>query len=158
MTSLAVVCRTCVCVFPAVFLGLGLMTRMGLPIPLRPVIAGQHSWLPWLIYQFMYVAVAEEVFFRGYLQGNVMKLIGSMQSGSRQAEPLTAIIVSGMCFAVAHFVVQGQITSLLTFLPGLLLGWLFLRTQSLLAPILFHGLANVSYGLMTLTLIKWGLP
>jgi membrane protease YdiL (CAAX protease family) len=34
-----------------------------------------------------------------------------------------------------------------TFLPGLVLAWLFIRTRALLAPILFHGLANVSYGL-----------
>ncbi len=41
--------------------------------------------------------------------------------------------------------------SILTFLPGLLMAWLFVRTRSLLAPILFHGLANVSYGIMAAT-------
>jgi membrane protease YdiL (CAAX protease family) len=42
----------------------------------------------------------------------------------------------------------------LTFLPGLILAWLFLRTGSLLAPIVFHGLANVSYAMMAMALAR----
>ena len=53
--------------------------------------------------------------------------------------------VCAACFVAAHVIIQGQIVSVLTFLPGLVLGWLFIRTKSLLAPILFHGLANVCY-------------
>lgn len=148
--AVAVLCRTCICVFPAVILGLWLATRMHLQIPLQPVI--DDSWVPWLIYQFMYVAVAEEVFFRGYLLTNVTRLIGNGQQRSQHMDQGIAIIVSAGCFAAAHFVVQGQIVSLLTFLPGLLLGWLFVRTRCLLAPILFHGLANVSSGLIAMRL------
>jgi len=149
--ALAVLCRTCICIFPAVVLGLWSMTRMHLQIPLRPVVDG-GGWVPWLIYQFVYVAVAEEVFFRGYLQTNVMRLIGSGQQQSRRMEIGIGIVVSAGCFAVAHFFVQGQVAALLTFLPGLLLGWLFVRTHCLLAPILFHGLANVSYGVIAIYL------
>jgi membrane protease YdiL (CAAX protease family) len=58
-----------------------------------------------------------------------------------------AIAASSGCFAVAHAVVQGQAAGLLTFLPGLVMGWLFVRTGTLLAPILFHGLANVVWQL-----------
>ena len=47
----------------------------GVPIPLRPVLAGQQTWLTWLLYQFLYVAAAEEVFFRGYIQANAMRLL-----------------------------------------------------------------------------------
>jgi len=148
--AVAVVGRTCICIFPAILLGLWLMTRMHLEIPLKPVIG--DSWVPWLIYQFMYVAVAEEVFFRGYLLTNVTRLIGHGQPRSRRMDQGIGIVVSAGCFAAAHFVVQGQVVSLLTFLPGLLLGWLFVRTRCLLAPILFHGLANVSYGLIAMRL------
>ncbi|MBW7992570.1 MAG: CPBP family intramembrane metalloprotease [Planctomycetes bacterium] len=56
------------------------------------------------------------------------------------------------CFS-ADSIVQGRIILLLTFLPGLVLGWLFIRTKSLLAPILFHGLANTCYCLMAATFI-----
>jgi membrane protease YdiL (CAAX protease family) len=151
--SIAVASLTCLCAIPAVFLGLWLMIRMHLPIPLRPTVAGSDAWFTWLIYQLMYVAVAEEMFFRGYFQVNVTTLLGDMKLGSRPIGRYLAVVASAGCFALAHVVVQGQITSLITFLPGLVLAWLFLRTQSLLAPILFHGLANVSYGIIALILM-----
>jgi membrane protease YdiL (CAAX protease family) len=151
--SLVVVSVTCLCAIPAVFLGLWLMARMQWSIPLRPAVAGPGGWLTWLVYQFFYVAVAEEVFFRGYIQANVMKLIGEARPNWGPTGSYIAIVVSAGCFALAHVVVQGQITPLLTFLPGLIMAWLFTRTQSLLAPILFHGLANVSYGVIALSLM-----
>jgi len=54
-------------------------------------------------------------------------------------------MLSAAFFAIAHAMVYGQLISVLTFLPGLILGWLFVQTRSLLAPILFHGLANTWY-------------
>lgn len=151
---LRTVMLTSLCILPPVFLGLWLLTAAGLPVPLRPVLGGQQNWLTWLLYQFLYVAAAEEVFFRGYLQANVMNWLG-MWNGSRARPRATreiiAIAVSAGCFALAHVVIQGRILSALTFLPGLIMAWLFVRTRSLLAPILFHGLANVSYGIMAAT-------
>lgn len=148
--ALKTVLPVCLCVLPPVYLGLWLLTSFGVPIPLRPVLAGQQTWLTWLLYQFLYVAAAEEVFFRGYIQANAMRLLRE-QPLSRRAQQRIAIAISAGCFALAHVAVQGQIVSALTFLPGLLMAWLFVRTRSLLAPILFHGLANVSYGIMAAT-------
>jgi membrane protease YdiL (CAAX protease family) len=150
--SLKTVSLTCLWTIPPVFLGLGLMTQMHLPIPLRPTVAGPDAWLTWLVYQFLYVAVAEEMFFRGYLQVNLTALLGDMTLRSRPIGPYMAIIASAGAFAVAHVVVQGQAASMFTFFPGLILAWLFQRTRSLLAPILFHGLANVSYGVIAMIL------
>jgi membrane protease YdiL (CAAX protease family) len=147
VASLVLVCLTCICAVPAVLLGLRLMTWMHLPIPLKPAVADPGGWAAWLIYQFLYVAVGEEVFFRGYVQVNVMNWLGDR----RRSGPYVAMVASAGCFALAHVVVQGQTICLVTFLPGLVLAWLFLRTRSLLAPILFHGLANVSYGVIALT-------
>ena len=141
-----------VAVLPAVFLALWLLRRLDLPIPLRPTFAEPNDWVSWLFYQFLYVAVAEEVFFRGYVQANVMRLLACRPWRSQTAQQSLVLFLSAACFAFAHVVAQGRAISLLTFLPGLLLAWLFLRTRSLLAPILFHGLANVAYGVMTLTL------
>jgi len=144
----------CVCLFagPVAFLVQWVATGLGLPIPLRPVIAGRGDCLSWLLYQFLYVAVAEEVFFRGYVQSNVMQLLVRRNWKSAITPRWIGIVISASCFAVAHVIVQGQVASLLTFFPGLLMAWLFVRTRSLLAPILFHGLANVAYGVMALTL------
>jgi hypothetical protein len=105
-----------------------------------------------VLHQVLYVAVAEEVFFRGYIQANVMRLLAGLRKGSPTIHQAIAIFVSAACFALAHVIVQGRAISLLTFFPGLLLAWLFVRTRTLLAPILFHGLANVTYGVMALSL------
>lgn len=140
------------CVLPVILLGMFIAAKWRLPIPLQPVIAGRGGWLAWLLYQFLYVAVAEEVFFRGYVQANVMHLLKDRDSGLPTWRPFLAVAVSAACFALAHVIVQGRAVALLTFFPGLLLAWLFIRTRSLLAPVLFHGLANVSYGVLALTL------
>ena len=144
----------CVCVFPLFFFGLWVLTLLNLPVPLRPIVPERQGWLTWLLYQFFYVAVAEEMFFRGYVQGNVMRWLNRLGRRPGLGPQGITILISAGCFAVAHVVVQGQIIPILTFLPGLVLGWLFLRTGTLLAPILFHGLANVSYAAMAMTLAQ----
>ena len=150
--GLGAACRAGVLILPLVFLGLWIATRLGLPIPLQPAMAGQDDWLSWLLYQFLYVAVAEEVFFRGYLQANVARLLDRRPWGSWRLRQSIIIFISAACFALAHVIVQGRMIAFSTFLPGLLLAWLFVRTRLLLAPILFHGVANVTYGIMALTL------
>ncbi len=139
---------TCLVVFPAMFCGLWLLKFYGLNFPLPPVLPRSQEWVSWILYQFMYVAVAEEVFFRGYVQSNTLRLINAVMARRRMLQRWVSIVISAACFAAAHMIVQGQIISVLTFLPGLVLGWLFIRTKSLLAPILFHGLANMSYYVM----------
>ena len=145
MVSLALLGRTCVALFPLAFGGLWVLESYGSGLPLQPVLPQGQGWFNWLFYQFMYVAMAEEVFFRGYVQSNIMRLAGPVIGKRPRLKDWACIGISAACFAIAHVIVQGQIVSVLTFLPGLVLGWLFIRTRSLLAPILFHGLANVCY-------------
>ena len=150
---LLVVCRTCVVVFSALFAGLWLLKSFGLGLPLQPMLPKQQGWVSWLFYQFMYVAVAEEVFFRWFLQSNILKLTNPGKDSQCRRWKWLSIVLSAACFAAAHIIVQGNIILALTFLPGLILGWLFIRTKSLLAPILFHGLANTCYCVMAATFI-----
>lgn len=142
----------CITVLPVVLAGVYMASRLGIAVPLQPAIAGGTNWLAWLFYQLLYVAVAEELFFRGYVQANIMRLLARWQSGRRTLQQWIAIVASAVCFALAHLIVQGRAVALLTFLPGLLLAWLFVRTRSLLGPMLFHGLANIGYGVMALML------
>jgi membrane protease YdiL (CAAX protease family) len=157
--SLVVLGWTCMVVFPATFVGCWLLKSYGLDLPLRPLLPKGQNWICWLFYQFMYVAVAEEVFFRGYVQDNILRLMSIAKLEQQLSKFPTlgyrawmSIMLSAVCFAAAHIIVQGQIISVLTFLPGLILGWLFIRTNSLLAPILFHGLANICYFLIAAAL------
>ncbi len=151
--TLLVLCRVCVVVFPAMLMGLWLLRFCGFELPLRPVLPQNHNWACWIFYQFMYVAVAEEVFFRGYIQNNILTLTSTIECQRRGLRKWISIVLSAACFAVAHIIVGGQVTSVLTFLPGLVLGWLFVRTGSLLAPILFHGLANTCYCVLAVCLV-----
>ncbi len=104
-----------------------------------------QGWVGRLFYEFMYVAVAEEVFFRGYVQDNILRATSPTLGELPRLQRWMSIVISAGCFAIAHVVVEGQIISALTFLPGLVLAWLFVKTNTLLAPILFHGLANTCY-------------
>ncbi len=146
--SLVVLGWTCVALFPPVFGGLWVMKSYGIGLPIPPVSPLEQGWMSWLFYQFMYVAVAEEVFFRGYMLRNVLRLADRLTGARIRTKHWASIVISAGCFAVAHVVIQGQVVWLMTFWPGLVLGWLFIRTRALLAPVLFHGLANVCYVMM----------
>ncbi len=143
--SLVLLGWACLAAFPAMFCGLWLMRYYGLELPFRAVTPPAQGWFCWVFYQFMYIGAAEEVFFRGYVQDNILRSASAIVPERRRLLQWISIIISAACFAAAHIIIQGELISVLTFLPGLVLGWLFVRTRSLLAPILFHGLANVCY-------------
>jgi len=148
---LPVLARTCVVVFGATFAGLWLLKLFGSAAALRIVPPANRQLISWLLHQFLYVAVAEEVFFRGYLQSNLLRLASTTKCPSLLKNWIT-IVICACFFAGAHVIVQGRAASALTFFPGVILGWLFIRTKSLLGPILFHGMANTCYCLMTTVL------
>ncbi len=146
--TLRIVGWTCIVVFPTMLCGLWLLKYWGFPLPLRAAIPPAQGWFCWLFYQFMYISVAEAVFFRGYVQSNILRLTSPAEGGQRRLQQWASIVISAVVFADAHIIVQGEMISALTFLPALISGWLFIRTKSLLAPILFHGLANTCYAIM----------
>jgi len=141
---LRVLCAACVIAFPLLFAGVFLLKHFEVQLPLCPVIP-EKRWFSWLAYQFMYVAVAEEMFFRGYFQSNVLRLLTMSVQKNRAFLELIGIIVSATVFAISHSVLLGSVMPIITFFPGLIFGWLLVKTKSLLAPVLFHGSANVCY-------------
>lgn len=149
--TLRVLCGTCLVVFPVLFCGVFLLKYYKVQLPLCPVVP-EKRWFSWLIYQLMYVAVAEEAFFRGYLQSNILRLLTTAVSKKLVFLQLISIILSGAVFAISHSVLLGNAMPIITFFPGLIFGWLFIKTRSLLAPILFHGLANAGYGFIAVIL------
>lgn len=148
---LRVLCGTCLVVFPVLFCGVFLLKYYKVQLPLCPVVP-EGRWFSWLIYQFLYVAVAEETFFRGYLQSNILRLLTIAVAKNLASLELTSIIISAAVFAISHSVLFGNVIPIITFFPGLIFGWVFVKTKSLLAPILFHGLANVGYGFIAVVL------
>lgn len=91
--------------------------------------------------QLFFVAVPEEVFFRGYLQ-------------EKLGNNLKGVVIVSVFFALGHFftlcVPSGFIggicvQSVLTFFPSLVMGYLFARTETLWGSIIFHFLSNLTY-------------
>jgi membrane protease YdiL (CAAX protease family) len=152
-SSLTVLVPTCAALFLAMFCGLWLLKYMGLGFPLQPVLPKGQPLLIWMLYQLLYVAVAEEVFFRAFVHNNLLAILSPGSSDSRFGKIWLSIFLSAACFAIAHIVISGQLIAAVTFVPGIVLGWLFIRTKCLLAPILFHGLANICYLAMVNMLI-----
>lgn len=152
--ALGAVCRVFIYILPMMFLAFWLTRRLNVPIPLRPSLGEQPDWLNWALYQFFYVAVSEEMFFRGYVQANIARVLECGRRRFAGTEQGITILVSAGCFALGHVIVLGQIVAVATFLPGVIMAWLFIRTRSLLAPILFHGLANVIYAVLATTLSR----
>jgi membrane protease YdiL (CAAX protease family) len=147
--SLSLLSLTCLTVFPVVWGGLWLLEVIGTKPPILPSVA-EGQWLGWVLYQFFYVAFAEEIFFRGYIVSRLLQWRPPLARQRPRAWHAIIIIISATVFALAHIVLLENILSVLTFFPGLVLGWLFIRTRSLVAPILFHALANIFYALMTI--------
>ena len=150
--DLGLVALASLVVFPAMALGERLLTRWGAALPLCPR-PPRGEWGLWLVYQFGYVALSEETFFRGYVQSAVTR-----RASRRFGRSATWIgILSGAAlFAVAHVAVLGRLTGLSVFPAGIIFGWLRARSGTLLAPILFHGLSNVAYILISVWLAGSG--
>jgi len=136
--SLRLVGLTCLVAFPAALVGLWLLKQSGLTLPAPPGYS-TTAWISWMLSQLLIVAIAEECFFRGYLLTNLLSLIN--QPNLRNS--IIVVIISSIIFAFAHILLENSILSTLTFLPGLIMGWLYLKTHSLLAPVLFHAASNI---------------
>ena len=92
--------------------------------------------------QVVAVALPEEFFFRGYLQGR----LAEAWPPSRRflgAPVGRALLVSSALFAIGHVLVDGNPIRLAVFFPGLVFGWMRERTGSILAGTLFHALCNL---------------
>ncbi len=103
------------------------------------IFASKQQWFFWILTQFVYIAFPEELFFRGYLQNRLHQLIPH--------HPIGVILLSSGLFGLVHMIIQGTPSACLTVLPAILLGWLYWQTQSLLTPILFHAVCNITLAL-----------
>lgn len=100
------------------------------------------EWLVYLIIaQCLMVALPEELFYRGYMQ---TRLDSVFPVRTFWGIPMSwgNVLVSAL-FALTHFLIGFDPSRLSVFFPSLVFGALKHRTQSLLAPILFHAMANI---------------
>jgi uncharacterized protein len=85
-----------------------------------------------LAYMVLFVGIAEELLFRGLIQRDMTNLLGWKWG----------LVIASMMFGVMHLTWRSIPELGFTSLAGLVLGYLYHRTQSLTAPIIAHGVGN----------------
>ncbi len=104
---------------------------------LRPAAAFPAFEVKYLLrdmaYMILFVGLAEELLFRGLIQQDLTVAFGWKW----------ALLATAILFAVMHLTWRSIPELGFVFLAGLILGGLYLKTKSLLAPILTHGVNNV---------------
>ncbi len=109
-----------------------LLAIAGVPLdgPTALVDADNLAWgLPLMV---LFAPVVEEYTFRAWLQGRLGYVIGDK----------AALIVATLLFVVAHLPASGA-HALMLLIPGLMFGMLWMKTRSLSACIVAHGLFNL---------------
>jgi len=102
-----------------------------------------HTWGAWLSLVLVQ-PVAEELVFRGVLQGQLLRL-----GGTHRAGPFTwANLATTVGFVGLHLISQPPAWALATAAPSLLLGHLRERFGSVLPATLLHAVYNAGFGLV----------
>lgn len=91
----------------------------------------------WLINNLVFVCVAEESFFRGLVQGELRRKLGS----SKLVE-WSALFLGAVLFGLSHFK-GGPAYIVLAGISGLFYGFAYLKTKSFFSPVLVHFLFNL---------------
>jgi membrane protease YdiL (CAAX protease family) len=92
--------------------------------------------------QLVVVALPEELFFRGYVQG---RLEDALPARRRLfgAPVGWALVLQAALFGLGHFLVTFDPAMLTRAFPGLVFGWMYARTRSILAGTIFHAACNL---------------
>lgn len=125
---------------PAVMEGLGFAPHT------IPRISFQGTWpsspLLLVAYHLFFVAIPEEMFYRGYVQSRLDE-VWPPKWRIFGAEVGWGLIAASAIFAVGHSVVALQWWHPFIFFPSLVFGWMRSRTGTVVAGALFHAWSNV---------------
>lgn len=91
----------------------------------------------WAVTNLFFVCVAEEGFFRGFLQKYLSELVKDLPYGN-----LLALLMASLLFGVAHFA-GGLTYVILASIAGLGYGWVYQSTGRIEASIITHFLLNL---------------
>lgn len=111
-------------------------------VPLTPIAMQWDAQIPYrlsastvfeLLGSGIAAAFIEETFWRGWVQTILSRKIGV---------PF-AIIAASFLFACTHLIINPSWVRIATFFPGLIMGWLRWRHDSIMPAILYHAFGNV---------------
>ena len=93
-----------------------------------------------IIVMFIFVSLTEELLFRGIVQTHMTGFLSQGQS----------IYLTSMIFSVFHIRWSNPFEILSASITSFVFGYMMIKTNSLLSPVLAHGLSNVTLYLLTL--------
>ncbi len=103
-----------------------------LPDPAFPIFEVKYL-LRDMVYMLLFVGTGEELLFRGFIQRDLAEAFGWKW----------ALFGASLMFAVMHLTWRSIPELGFVFIAGLILGALYLKNKSLIAPIVAHGTNNV---------------
>jgi membrane protease YdiL (CAAX protease family) len=112
------------------------------------------DFFPWQIpAQLVVVALPEELFFRGYVQGRLEDALPPTRT-FLGAKIGWAWLIAAALFALGHYLVSFEPQMLTRFFPGLVFGWMFARTRSILPGTIFHAACNLIMAVLSASLLS----
>lgn len=107
-------------------------------------LASVENIIPLILIELCLVSLPEEAFFRGYLQTHLEDIFPKRFCflGTRFG---LGLILTAALFVLSHLLLTRHLFSLTVFFPALIFGWLKERTGKVVAPAVFHALANIIY-------------
>lgn len=146
LRSILVFLITSVIVFPLFFLAAHFWQDIVYNITFQRFSLFPKFWSA-VAFQFIMIALPEEMFFRGYVQ-STLNLIFPRRWRFLGTNLGWGWIITAAIFAIAHSFVVLQWWHFAIFFPALLFGYLREKGGSITAPILFHGTANIAISLV----------
>lgn len=128
--SLGVLVRTAVLIFGSMYVFNVTLDWLPLPDLMEDTFMDMGNEPLGVLSMALVAPLVEEMVFRGAIQGYLMR---------RCSNPWTAIVVSALVFGVIH---MNPVQVVYATLLGLVLGWIYYRTRSLLPVIVGHVLNN----------------
>lgn len=122
-------------------------------------LAGLHApAMTWKLAEFcavqlVVVALPEELFFRGFLLGQLERRFPPRRRILGGGVGL-ALVLSALAFALIHLPKDGDPRALATFFPALLFGWMRSATGSILASTLVHAGSNILIRFLDLMVLR----
>lgn len=114
------------------------------PVHLRQFLGiWPSSILKLVAYHLFFVAIPEELFYRGYLQTRLDEAFGTRWR-VLGANIGPGLLITSLIFAAGHSIVQVQWWHFAIFFPSLVFGWMRARTGQIVAGAFFHAWSNVT--------------
>ena len=93
-------------------------------------------WPLWVVHNLFFVVVAEEVFFRGFIQRKLTTFCSK-----QQWSPMLALVLTSVLFGLYHYT-GGALYVFLSSIAGLFYGYVYLKTERIEVSMALHFLVN----------------